>query len=81
LPDPSVREYAADPSAREYAADTVDPEPVSTSASSASTASSGGGATGRAAVKEPLWPTQPATGTTESKPAKTSRFRKGKNTD
>lgn len=84
--EPSSREYMENPSAREYAADTVEPEPVTTSASSASSGSSGSGssgsgATGRAAVKEPLWPTQPGSPTTEPKPARTSRFRKGKSSD
>jgi len=60
-----------DKNARAYAEDTVEPEPVTQSAPSP--------ATGRATVKEPLWPTTAPGATAEPKPAPSKgRFRRGK---
>jgi hypothetical protein len=57
---PAGRTYTSDPTAREYAADTYEAEPVASGGGTA-TATTSTTATGRASVKEPLWPDKPAT--------------------
>jgi hypothetical protein len=68
------RTYTSDPSARAYAEDSVEEEPASSGPASDSTAP----ISGRAAVKEPLWPGQEPAGTPAPQPKPKSTRGRGR---